>query len=119
MNASRLPTERWQLSMSDTTTQAPASFKALAADDSQAGSRMRRSVFCFGTVIISLCGVIFLGRYGSGVNAEHAVDGLSSLAEVVAFTYLGVSTVDRSGLLSNIGQRVQNGPTSPTPPGGT
>lgn len=79
-------------------------------DDEQSASRARRSLFCFGTTIICLLGTIYLGRYGAGTNAEHAIDGLSSLAEVVAFTYLGVSAVDRSGILSNIGQRLKNGP---------
>ena len=98
--------------MSDTTNQTldDAADATIKQGDGTAYAHLRRSVFSFIVTGISLAGIILIGRAGTGTVAEHAVDGLSSVATYTVMTYVGISTIDRSNILTHIGQRLRFGP---------
>jgi hypothetical protein len=80
-------------------------------------SRIRRATYAFLGTFGGLGGSIGLavGNYDS-VLAQKVVDGLMSFAQLMAMMYLGAGVLDRSAILSKIGDGFRRENDSPIAP---
>lgn len=69
-------------------------------------------VYYVTTVLLGL--IVYLTAFRSGPIAVSGVDGSFSLLTVIVFTFLGVNTLDKSNILSKIGDGVRNNSTKIT-----
>lgn len=79
-------------------------------------SLTRRSIFAFGTTFFSLGLVAYLNVWipePTSLN-EKTVAALLSLAETIAMLYVGASVIDRSRVLTKIGEQWGNTSTNTT-----
>jgi hypothetical protein len=72
-------------------------------------SRLRRSVFSFGTMAICLLvpSVLALLRFDNPLSA-NVVNGFIGLAQIVVLAYLTAGSVDRSKVLDRLGGKTKD-----------
>jgi len=76
----------------------------------------RRAQYSFGMGFFCVFAATTMGFLKTGELATQVANALIGLAELVTITFLSVSMVDRSGLLTHIGGRIRYGAPPTTPP---
>lgn len=94
----------------DTLKQVPSSE---AGHSIQEPSRVRRAVFVFGSALASYSGAMALSFLGTGKIAELVADGLITYMIAIGVTYIAGHSIDRSELLSKLGESFTRRYTSP------
>jgi hypothetical protein len=64
--------------------------------------RARRALFTYIIIAFGLVSIVILGFSASGEVAKTAVQALEAIVMVSLVSYLGISAVDRSGILERV-----------------
>ena len=96
--------------------QAAVNDPASATSDTTAEGYKRRAQYSFGMGFFCVIAATAIAFSKTGELATQVANALVGLAELVTITFLSVSMVDRSGLLTHIGGRIRYGAPPSQPP---
>ena len=96
--------------------QAAINDPASATADMTTEGYKRRAQYSFGMAFFCVIAAAFMGFLKTGELATQVATSLIGLAELVTVTFLSVSVVDRSGLLTHLGGRIRYGAPPSQPP---